>query len=53
MGRLRKGGEADAHTVAVQLINDWQRGKIPHFVAPPAPPKQPRKEAAALDPGLS
>ena len=52
-GRLRKGGEADAHTVAVQLINDWQRGKIPHFVAPPAPPEQPRKEAAALDPGLS
>ena len=39
-GRLRKGGEADAHTVAVQLINDWQRGKIPHFVAPPEDPSR-------------
>ena len=36
MGRLLRGGEPDVRTVAVQMINDWQRGKLPHFVPPPA-----------------
>mmetsp|Transcript_10429 Transcript_10429/g.14398 ORF Transcript_10429/g.14398 Transcript_10429/m.14398 type:complete len:571 (+) Transcript_10429:65-1777(+) len=35
MGRLLPGGEPDVITVAKMLINDWQRGKIPHFVPPP------------------
>jgi len=35
MGRLLPGGEPDLRTAAVTLINDWQRGKIPHFVPPP------------------
>ncbi|KAJ8598072.1 hypothetical protein CTAYLR_005560 [Chrysophaeum taylorii] len=35
MGRLLQKGEPDLRTVATMLINDWQRGKIPHFVPPP------------------
>ncbi|KAJ1449568.1 P-loop containing nucleoside triphosphate hydrolase protein [Pelagophyceae sp. CCMP2097] len=35
MGRLIHGGEPDIRTVAVTMINAWQRGTIPHFVAPP------------------
>ncbi|CAM9298082.1 unnamed protein product [Discosporangium mesarthrocarpum] len=34
-GRLLPGGEPDFHAVSVNLINDWQRGKLPYFVAPP------------------
>eukprot|EP01084_Bolivina_argentea_P166258 288686_1 len=34
-GRLLKGGEPDLSCIAVNLINDWQRGKIPYFVPPP------------------
>ena len=34
-GRLGKGGEPDLKSVAVNVINDWQRGKLPYFVAPP------------------
>ena len=33
-GKLRKGGEPDLKSVAVSVINDWQRGKLPFFVAP-------------------
>jgi nuclear GTP-binding protein len=34
-GRLLKNGEPDFHAVAVNMINDWQRGKLPFFVPPP------------------
>ena len=34
-GRLLKGGEPDLNTVARQILNDYQRGNIPHFVLPP------------------
>ena len=34
-GRLRKGGEPDRFMAAVSVINAYQRGKLPHFVAPP------------------
>ncbi|CAL1532729.1 unnamed protein product [Lymnaea stagnalis] len=34
-GRLLKGGEADLSTVAKNILNDYQRGKIPYFVRPP------------------
>lgn len=34
-GRLRPGGDPDFFAVAVCMINDWQRGKLPFFVAPP------------------
>lgn len=35
-GKLLRGGEPDLNNVAVQVINDWQRGKLPFFVAPPS-----------------
>lgn len=34
-GRLLPGGEPDFHSISVNVINDWQRGKLPFFVAPP------------------
>ncbi|RMX49486.1 hypothetical protein pdam_00023599 [Pocillopora damicornis] len=34
-GKLLKGGEADVNTVAKMILNDFQRGKLPYFVAPP------------------
>jgi nuclear GTP-binding protein len=37
-GKLLKGGEPDINQVAVHVINDWQRGKLPYFVAPPKIP---------------
>mmetsp|Transcript_34912 Transcript_34912/g.65109 ORF Transcript_34912/g.65109 Transcript_34912/m.65109 type:complete len:587 (-) Transcript_34912:3382-5142(-) len=35
MGKLIKGGDPNLNNVAVQVINDWQRGKLPFFVPPP------------------
>lgn len=34
-GRLLKGGEPDESAVAKQVLNDFNRGKIPWFVSPP------------------
>lgn len=34
-GRLLKGGEPDEDTVAKMVLNDFMRGKIPWYVAPP------------------
>ncbi|KAL9980799.1 hypothetical protein ACROYT_G009437 [Oculina patagonica] len=34
-GKLLKGGEADVNTVGKMILNDFQRGKLPYFVAPP------------------
>ena len=34
-GRLLKGGEADVDGVAKMVLNDFLRGKIPWFTAPP------------------
>lgn len=34
-GRLLKGGEPDVNTVSKQILNDFQRGRIPYFVPPP------------------
>ncbi|OLL25179.1 Nucleolar GTP-binding protein 2, partial [Neolecta irregularis DAH-3] len=34
-GRLLKGGEADEGSVAKMVLNDFMRGKLPWFVAPP------------------
>ncbi|KAF7995242.1 hypothetical protein HCN44_004714 [Aphidius gifuensis] len=33
-GRLLKKGEPDITAVAKMVLNDWQRGKLPFFVAP-------------------
>jgi nuclear GTP-binding protein len=34
-GKLLQKGEPDFQNVAVQMINDYQRGKLPWFVSPP------------------
>jgi nuclear GTP-binding protein len=34
-GRLRKGGDPCLRSAAIYMINDFQRGRLPHFVAPP------------------
>ena len=50
MGRLMKGGEPDTRTVCTQMINDWQRGKLPHFVPPPdAEVRDPKTGKLAAD----
>ena len=34
-GRLLKGGEPCVRTTAIMVICDYQRGRLPHYVAPP------------------
>lgn len=34
-GRLLKGGDPCLRSAAITMINDFQRGRLPHFVAPP------------------
>jgi nuclear GTP-binding protein len=34
-GRLLKGGEPCLRSASIMLIHDFQRGRLPHFVAPP------------------
>jgi len=34
-GRLLKGGDADADGVAKMVLNDFLRGRVPWYVAPP------------------
>lgn len=40
-GRLRKGGDPCLRTAAITLINDFQRGRLPHYVPPPELKVQP------------
>ncbi|CAF1009095.1 unnamed protein product [Adineta steineri] len=47
-GKLLKGAEPDMQTVAKMVLNDYQRGKLPHFVSPPEDPaKQENDEKKA------
>eukprot|EP00536_Pseudo-nitzschia_multiseries_P012157 jgi/Psemu1/290110/fgenesh1_pg.448_\ len=34
-GRLLKGGDPCIRSAAITVINDFQRGRLPHYVAPP------------------
>jgi len=34
-GRLLKGGEPCLRSAAIMMINDFQRGRLPHYVFPP------------------
>lgn len=43
-GRLLKGGEPDISSCAVNVINDWQRGKLPYYSPPPEIPISERRE---------
>lgn len=40
MGKLLKGAEPDLPTVAKMVLNDFQRGKLPHYVSPPEDPNR-------------
>merc|ERR1712013_14816 len=35
-GRLLKGGEPDINTASKMILSDFQRGRLPYFVPPPA-----------------
>jgi len=44
MGKLLKGAEPDLPTVAKMVLNDYQRGKLPHYVSPPEDPNRPTSD---------
>ncbi|CCK69767.1 putative GTPase NOG2 KNAG_0D00150 [Huiozyma naganishii CBS 8797] len=46
-GRLLKGGEPDESGVSKQILNDFNRGKIPWFVVPPEKEEHPGVEKSA------
>lgn len=48
-GRLHKGGEPDVRSSAITMINDYQRGKLPHYVAPPELKETDAKDQADAD----
>ena len=39
-GKLLKGAEPDLPTVAKMVLNDYQRGKLPHYISPPEDPNR-------------
>jgi nuclear GTP-binding protein len=39
-GKLLKGAEPDLPTVAKMVLNDYQRGKLPHYIPPPEDPNK-------------
>ncbi|CAF0795149.1 unnamed protein product [Adineta ricciae] len=43
-GKLLKGAEPDLQTVAKMVLNDFQRGKLPHYVSPPEDPEKQETE---------
>jgi len=47
-GRLHRGGEPDISAVATNVINDWQRGKLPFYAPPPELPHQDSKNNKLL-----
>ena len=48
-GRLLKGGEPCTRTAAIMMINDYQRGRLPHYVAPPELKDEQESAAAKID----
>lgn len=50
-GKLLKGGDPDIQSVAKMVLNDWQRGKLPFYVAPEGfeVPKSHNESTASLD----
>jgi nuclear GTP-binding protein len=47
-GRLLKGGEPCLRSAAIMLINDFQRGRLPHYVAPPELKEDEAQEATRI-----
>jgi nuclear GTP-binding protein len=50
-GRLLKGGDPCLRSASLMLINDFQRGRLPHYVAPPELKEEAEApaETAAID----
>ncbi|AMD20579.1 HDL165Wp [Eremothecium sinecaudum] len=48
-GRLLKGGEPDESGIAKQVLNDFNRGKIPWFVPPPESETKKDEDSKAKD----
>ena len=48
-GRLLKGGEPCIRSAAITVINDFQRGRLPHYVAPPELKEDAEERAEATD----
>jgi nuclear GTP-binding protein len=53
MGKLLKGGEPDLETVARVVIQDWQKGRLPYFVAPPNATKEDEEDTTPLVEGFA
>ena len=51
-GRLLKGGDPCIRSAAITLINDFQRGRLPHYVAPPELKEDEEARAPATLDGL-
>jgi len=51
-GRLLKGGEPDVRSAAIMIIMDYQRGKLPYFVAPPELKSDERSQSGVSIPGI-
>lgn len=51
-GRLRKGGDPCLRSAAISLINDYQRGRLPHYVAPPELKADAEKTEFVKDTGI-
>lgn len=47
LGKLRKGGDPDTLITARNILNDFQRGKLPAYVRPPEKPVAKRDAGAA------
>ncbi|KAL7543003.1 hypothetical protein ACHAXR_012889 [Thalassiosira sp. AJA248-18] len=45
-GRLLRGGEPCLRSAAIMMINDYQRGRLPHYVAPPELKEDDKKESS-------
>ena len=46
-GRLLKGGEPCIRSAAIMIINDFQRGRLPHYVPPPELKEEAEAQPAA------
>jgi nuclear GTP-binding protein len=51
-GRLLKGGDPCLRSAAIYLINDFQRGRMPHYVAPPELKDDVAEAVVRVDPDI-
>ncbi|GKY96918.1 hypothetical protein MPSEU_000650700 [Mayamaea pseudoterrestris] len=51
-GRLLKGGDPCIRSAAISMINDFQRGRLPHYVAPPELKEDVEEDVVRADPDI-